>query len=196
MVARHPWAAKRLRAEADEPYDDGPPEQPCHALHREEISEEALVDIWNSVVEERLAHEVERGGVRGDVFVTVLRGGAWTAAHRGVAVDSLRAEGRRQEAALFGRTYSLPKSCAFAFSVYSRADAAWPGRLWCHKMQWMLNRSLERPPPYIFTGEDRMEYREPPRVGYDLVEGPLAVLAQMRLEQIRAMWPSEPLRVG
>ena len=101
VVARHPWAAKHLRAEADEPYDDGPPEQPCHAVHREEISEEALVDIWNSVVEERLAHEVERGGVRGDVFVAVLRGGAWTAARRGVAVDSLRAEGRGQEAALF-----------------------------------------------------------------------------------------------
>ena len=133
VVARHPWAAKYLRAEADEPYDDGPPEQPCHAVHREEISEEALVDIWNSVVEERLAHEVERGGVRVDVFVTVLRGGAWTAAHRGVAVDSLRADGRGQEAALFCRTYSLPKSCTFAFSVYSRADAAWLGRLWCHK---------------------------------------------------------------
>ena len=122
VVARHPWAANYLRAEADEPYDDGPPEQPCHAVHREEISEEALVDIWNSVVEERLAHEVERGGVRGDVFVAVLRGGAWTAARRGVAVDSLRAEGKGDRKPLFFAERTVCRKAAHSPSACTRAQ--------------------------------------------------------------------------
>ena len=86
------------------------------------------------------------------------------------------------------------KCCTFAFSVCGRPDAAWLGRLWCHKMQWIFKNSMERPPPYIFTGEDRVAYREPPRVEYGFVEGPLAVLVQMRLQQVRAMWPAEPRR--
>lgn len=60
-----------------------------------------------------------------------LRGGAWTAAHKGQAFDCFVAECANGLATKFCKQFSLLRSASFSINVYSEAHAQQLAEIWC-----------------------------------------------------------------
>ena len=124
-----------------------------------------------------------------DWKVTVL-GGAWTAAHRGVAFDAIRASVRAgSDAEAFAVAYQLGKSARFDISLYGCGAANQLAKAFCHKCQWaFLLWESSGDKNYVFSNSDKEAYIEPA-----FFPGLLETLegrARARAQGVRDLWPA------
>ena len=70
-------------------------------------------------------------------FFWTLRGGRWTAEHRGVAYDSYRAQARGGSPSTFCVLHRLPKTATFAVARYSEDVCLELAKLWIHRMTFL-----------------------------------------------------------
>lgn len=76
-------------------------------------------------------------------FKVSIRGGAWTAAHRGVAADSVRGEAGTTESQRF-QICELSKSATFSVSKYTEHFAHRLAEAWCHRIQFWFDLGADR----------------------------------------------------
>ena len=82
-----------------------------------------LEDVFDEVMERRAQWAAEHGD-RIAHFASTLRGGAWTAAHTGAAVDSLRCYAATPVSKEWCRTHGLAQSCTLSLRMYGDEVAA------------------------------------------------------------------------
>ena len=71
-------------------------------------------------------------------FKVQVRGGAWTAEHTGMAIDSFRAFATRGFASQLCARFHIGATATFSIRLYSEDGAQRLAHLWCHKMEWLL----------------------------------------------------------
>ena len=124
-------------------------------------------------------------------FHVVRRGGAWTMAHVGVAVDSIRGEARGVLAKQWCDTYAYPKSQTFACSKYSLEGATLFAREFCRRSTFFLRMALEGPAwlAHVYPADADAAYRPDPEFA-EFVEGfPAESEVRKRADALGALRP-------
>ena len=86
-----------------------------------------------------------RGPVEGcEHFKLNLRGGMWTAEHKGVAVDTTRSAAQSNLAVTFCDIYTQHKSASFSHAAYTEHFAWKLAEVWSHRMSFWLELWIER----------------------------------------------------
>ena len=149
--------------------------------------------VLRELDEARAATAAEAPEVVTTDFRATILGGAWTAAHAGVAADYAIGMTRTQTAEDVCRRRRLRLSSRYSLEGYGHATAHIMARAWAHRMQLALNGGRAHPygPEMRFTLEDWESY-QPPSELRRLAEGPavtrqlrgrLGQLAQLRLHE-------------
>lgn len=95
-----------------------------------------------------------------------LRGGAWTAAHKGLSYDAFSAgpivKGGRAEA--WCLQWGVTRSASWSISVYGEEAALTLAKSWVHLHEWLYRTWLEHRSEenWSFTEEVMEQYEEPP----------------------------------
>ena len=107
-------------------------------------------------------HCLESEDRRCNDFQVSLLGGAWTSANKGVIADAFSAKAKDQQAISFCAARHMARSARFEISLYTEEWAAALARCWCHRMQFLLNLSLEHQNvQHIFTQAELDAWVEP-----------------------------------
>ena len=124
-------------------------------------------------------------------FTWALRGGGWTALHRGVPYDSFRGQAANGTAKLFCQLYGFAQSNTFSIALFGEAHAQQLARMWCDKLQFFFNMWIENLDAgnYHFVDADIAMYVEPAWVD-ELADGPEQTVR--RCNGIRALRPAAP----
>ena len=127
-------------------------------------------------------------------FKVAVRGGAWTAAHRGVVADSIRGEASNADSVSFCKAYRLPQSGTFSISKFTEQHARTLASAWCHRMQFWFDLWLGRGGTLVleFLEEDPSLYEEPLWVAELHTLG--GEVVQSRLRDIRRIIPAKSYR--
>jgi hypothetical protein len=150
-------------------------------------------DVFDELHRLRAAWKESDDRLHGD-FKVAVRGGVWTAAHRGVVADSVRGEASNVDSIAFSKAYFLPQSGTFSISKFTEQHARTLAAAWCDRMQFWFRLWLGRGGTGVveFLPEDLTLYEEPLWVlelhtlGGDVV--------QMRLLDIRGIVPAKSSR--
>ena len=86
-------------------------------------------------------------------FATTVRGRVWTAATKGVAFDSYRAEARTHEAKAWSAFWGLAASATFALGRYGPEDAFLVCKYWVEKMSYLVFFSQDEGMDFTFTDD-------------------------------------------
>ena len=161
-IANHPWLAKYTSHEASgrrraptlgpkaSQNDDDEPLSP-DAVDRAFATLQAKRAEWSSEHTSEAIH-----------FKAVVRGGAWTQAHRQVAVDSMAAQACTSEAKAFCAKYGLAKLASYSYLKYGERVAQTMARCWVDKMTFWHDLYVEaEDPDFVFTDEVLKSYPEP-----------------------------------
>ena len=118
-------------------------------------SDDALQALWDR----RLDLEADRAAVP-EAFNYVLRGGAWTHAHVGVAFDSVRARAVGVEANKFCQQWALPKSATFSIRKFGEEACLQLSKFWCHRLSFLHGIWFASGPDdaFSFKEDDVMPY--------------------------------------
>jgi hypothetical protein len=73
----------------------------------------------------------------------IIRGGAWTAKHKGVAADSVAGIARGGVGTTWCKMFKYPQMNSFAFSKFGEANANQLAREFCRRGQFFLNLCVE-----------------------------------------------------
>ena len=102
-------------------------------------------DVFDALCAARESWEPPLGEAPSD-FTWGLRGGVWTAAHRGSPFDSFRSQAKHNDARAFCARFHLTPTATFSIAWYGMEGARPLSSAWCHKMQWWYDR-------YVCEGE-------------------------------------------
>jgi len=134
-----PWT-KTLKSRKRQPRKEEKPDFYETSSSEEEDAKEELNDERYAeaflILEEMKARWISSDQAEMDFKVTLL-GGRWTAAHRGVAVDAVRAYATSgQDADTFAKDYNLGAARRFDISRYGMNAAKTLAEEWCRKCQF------------------------------------------------------------
>ena len=116
-------------------------------------TDEVLFEVDAETVLEDLTlrrEEIDRADDGVQHFALGVRGGAWTAAHKGVAFDSYRAEAKTREAKAWTATWSFAASATFSLARFGHEDALTLCEFWVDKMKYLFALSREGGPEFVF----------------------------------------------
>ena len=100
-----------------------------------------LAEVWQQLEEKRL--EWADTGLS-DAFYLQVRGGAWTAAHRQVAFDSLMAAAKKGVASEWAKRFHMGQVITFSYNLYSEEAAHKMAEAWIRKCQHFFDLCVER----------------------------------------------------
>ena len=95
-------------------------------------------DVFEEVRRRRDAWDAEHGVPVEIHFSVSLRGGAWTAAHVGEPVDSVRCQAASHKAREFCRLHGMPSSGTFSLRLYGEDVCGHMAAIWVHRMSFLL----------------------------------------------------------
>ena len=95
-------------------------------------------DVFEEVRRRRDAWDAEHGVPVEIHFSVSLRGGAWTAAHVGEAVDSVRCQAASHTAREFCRLHGMPSSGTFSLRLYGEDVCGHMAAIWVRRMSFLL----------------------------------------------------------
>ena len=125
-------------------------------------------------------------------FKCDARGGLWTAAHTGMAVDSIRAQCHSQAAKDWAKLYSLPLSATLSLRLYADEFCSILSQYWCHRMGhfFALRNVVPGAEPRVYSAVDTDMFVEPAEFSElaTIASGALAV----RIRVLRGFEPREP----
>ena len=191
-VAKFPWLSKytnttvttktrprRSVAGAVEVEDDEP------------LSPDAVNKAFATLQEKRAEWSFEKGDET-EHFRTVVRGGAWTQAHRQVAVDSIAAQAASSAAKAFCVQFGLPKLASYSYAKFGERVAKVLAQGWVHKMTFLHTVFLEADDVDYHFGHDILQSYE---FSADIVNlkaelGHLHKGVRDRIEQLESLKPA------
>lgn len=142
----------------------------------------------------RKREEVETGrGEEKRHFAWTVRGGAWTAARKGVSFDSYRAQAQSAEARQFAKDFGMATSATFALGRYGSDAAAVLADYWVDKMTW-LYMLVEDSGGAAPTVADIEAFPEPPAALELAAQGDAHFCN--RLQALRALAPLQAPRAA
>jgi hypothetical protein len=155
----------------------------------EEVFDMDIEDVYT----ELWGHREEAGLPKkpGMPFHWIVLGGAWTAAHKGVAYDAYKALASSAEAREWAHSYSLPLSASFALARYGEETAAILATFFCDKMNHLWRIHVEEAPGYVYTVADHESYEPDPRF-LELCSGPPGAV-RVRCEALMAFSAANPV---
>lgn len=139
---------------------------------------------------ERRREEVRNPSSVRQHFGWSVRGGAWTAAHRGVAFDSYRAAALTRESKAWATEWGLPTTATFALSRYGDEAAAILAQFWVEKMDFLWTVCKPTATGFGFRAADLAAFEEPAAAVELLATAQGHTLR--RLQEVRAMAPVVP----
>lgn len=154
VLEQHPWIQDVFARPPAEGHcrggGGGSRSRPSHA-HDEQLendmSEDQVAgeveDVF-AIVQARRAQWAAEHGDGVEHFKTSLRGGAWTAANMGDAVDVLRCAVATAEAKDFCRTHQLGQSGSFSLSLYGEEVCALLAEVWVSRMTFLMETAWSR----------------------------------------------------
>jgi hypothetical protein len=128
----------------DEAENAGDVERQPAAVDPDMYEEAVDPDVYEEVSQKRMLWAAEHGQPE-EHFGSTLRGGAWTAAHSGQAVDSVRCFAKSMEAREFCQQHRLAKTATFSLRLYSDEVCALLGRVWTDRMSFLMERVASAP---------------------------------------------------
>ena len=147
LARRHPWLVNYMSADAPPAAEKAEGDGAVYEYGEEE---------WEAVqreLEERRAEWAEAHAAEGEHFAVILRGGKWTARHRGRAFDVIAGEARTALAATWCGLYQLQKSVRFSIALYGEEAATHLATEWVRRMGLYFARWWE-------SGEVNYEYTD------------------------------------
>jgi hypothetical protein len=155
---------------------------------------EALDSVWQELDARRQEWAIETAGL-GEDFTSVLRGGPWTQANMGKAVDRCAATAKQGLPSQWCAQYGLNKIASFSFSVYGEQGAAQLSSEWCRRMQFYYDLWLQSSPNHVFTLQDKAAYH--PTEAWLRFKASLSCTSKVfqRAEAIEALFPAGRVRV-
>lgn len=188
----HPW----LREFAHRPERPGGDLEPLalqdaegHAeLLLDDLPEDALARVLQDLEDKRKEWAVETIGL-GEDFTSILRGGAWTAVHKGLAFDCCAATAKKGLPSQWCRKYGMNQIASYSFSVYGEVTASTLAAEWCRRMQFYYDLWIESGQDYVYRPEDKAAYKPTDswlRLKADLT---LPAKARQRAEIIEDLFP-------
>ena len=161
-AADHPWVAE-LAAQKDSPQT--PPELPQAEAEGSgdessdlPASDEFLAQVWEALAEKRQQWAVNPTEL-GEDFTTVVRGGAWTAVHKGRPFEGMAGQAKSGAPSQWCTAHRLNRMATFSFPLYGEAVAATLSLEWCRRMQYYYGLWLDNGGDYAYTLEDMGAYR-------------------------------------
>ena len=130
----------------------------------------------------------------GTDFETVIRGGAWTHAAKGMAYDCIMARSSSEVGSEFVKKYGLQKTVSFSYAKYGEQASNLLALHWTHKMQYLFNIYRDSDQHgYVFSDTD-VDGHVPERTFAEFIEGvPLESPILQRVHQIKAIRPKRPV---
>lgn len=142
--AEHPWLTDIF---GDAPHRPGqstsrlandrsapPPEDVCE----EDVDADGVLEALAAAREE---FEYVEEVVNREHFACRVRGGLWTAAHRGLAYDSIRGQAVTDTGKAFLKGCGLPQSATFSINAYGEHGASVLARYWVARCHFLLGLS-------------------------------------------------------
>ena len=156
----------------------------CRACELHDIDPEMVMDALEAA---RLDWR-GRDDLACEHFRWRLLGGKWTGEHKGVAYDSFEASARGLFVRQWCSDWHLNREASFAIGVYGEEGGFTLCTAWCHKMQWLFNRSLASGHEDVdFSAAVLTTYEEPAAVAELYRVGGGRV--RMRIDSLRALAP-------
>ena len=133
-------------------------QQPTAAL----ASEDKIAAVWASLAEVR-AEWAAVDMWQGDDFRMSLRGGQWTAAHRGCVTDAVAAQVASDTGRQWVSMYQEQRMATFSSLRYTQRIATLLASEWCRKRQFFLNVWLQHGGgPHHYTAAEVESYQSSP----------------------------------
>ena len=129
-------------------------ERPMREAAAADLDEVVVADVWKRL-DERRRKVGDEEAPDDDHFYVQVRGGAWTATHRGKAYDSVCGLARGGTPREFCKAYSLSEMSSYACDKFGEDGSTTLAREWCQRMEhvysiWMVQDSWD----YSFTEDD------------------------------------------
>ena len=142
-ISKYPWLAKYAVTQASSRSNRKTPSRPSHVHSDDEpLSPDAVNQAFATLQEKRAEWSCEQE-LETEHFKTVVRGGAWTQAHRKVAVDSISGQACTTAAKKFCLQYGLPRLASYSFAKFGERVAKLLAQSWVHKMSFWHTLFLE-----------------------------------------------------
>jgi hypothetical protein len=118
------------------------------------LDDDEWESVWAEVARKREAWADDHGVVTPD-FVTCIRGGAWTRAHRGKLFDHVAAMARKGLPSYFCDLYTLNKMTSFSIAKFgedlgTRFAVEWTRKMQCFYDIWRASGDAH----YTFSDDD------------------------------------------
>jgi hypothetical protein len=182
----HPWLLEYVEAKIKNAGDGGDEDDDARSRDHADI-ESVDADAVFEALEARRAHWAAEDAADGSNFHWTLLGGRWTMAHLGVEFDAFKGSARAH-AEPWVVEHRLAKSARFGISVFGELDAKTLAVAWCHRMEYMFQRtqdaSIAEEQRFIMTF-----YVEPPDVQPMYVK---SEVLRKRVEHLRRLVASQP----
>ena len=119
-----------------------------------------MAKVWAEFDAKRNEWAVNNAG-RGDDFRQTIRGGAWTAVHRGTSSDCVVGVACTGTGKAWRAHYKVNKMASFSFNKYTERGASILSLEWVRRMQHFLDiwraQGLSK---YVYTAHDSASYQE------------------------------------
>ena len=110
--------------------------------------------MW-AVLEDTRAQWAEHHAWQGDDFRVTLRGGQWTAEHRGCVTDAVAAQASSDLAKKWVAAYQENQMASFSSLRYTQEIATLLAVEWCRRHQYYLNLWVDHGAvPHHYTAEE------------------------------------------
>ena len=191
-LSEYPWLEGYVHERQKAPRAPGPSAaQPSTLGSRPEAGQPAqpeldLEEVWEQLEEKRAEWTDSTGS---ESFYLQVRGGAWTAANRHVAFDSLMAAAKSGVAADWAKAFHMGQVVTFSFNLYAEDAAYKMAEAWIRKCQHFFTLALEKGNFHTaYTAEDLNGYTDTEFTDW-LASLPPASATAKRAGKIHALMP-------
>lgn len=152
----------------------------------EDLTERQVEEAWEALANKRAGFEQPGGLVD---FCCAIRGGAWTAANKGVAADVVVAQALRSARA-WCKTYKLNVESSYSFAKHGEREASYLAKEWASRQQHFYDLWVHRggDSNFEYSDEDLASYVESP-AWLNFVSGLSSGPTLARAQAIRALLP-------
>lgn len=153
-------------------------------------ADKVISDVWEALAAKRREWEAQ-GLLQGEEFVTFLKGGQWTARHKGKAFDTLVGQAKRGHVTRWCNMHQLKKVVSFSLALYGEGPATAMALEWCRRMQHFYDLWVNSPgSAYSFSPSDMDAYQPGEAFTNMKAELPPSHPAWVRVQAIESMFPT------